>query len=80
MRVMTTTLILLAGLAAGCATPSYYGPGPSTSYYAAPGSTTTYVYTPPAGTTYVYTPSDRAACESAGGRWHMLSGTCTIPR
>ncbi len=29
MKAITTTLILLAGLAAGCVTPSYHGPGPS---------------------------------------------------
>ena len=69
VKAITTTLVLIAGLAAGCVTPSYQGPGPSTTYYAAP-----------ATTTYVYTPSDRAACESVGGRWHMFSGTCTIPR
>ena len=65
MRAITTTLILVAGLAAGCVTPSYHGPGPSTS-------------TPT--TTYVYTPSDRASCEAVGGRWHMFSQTCTLPR
>jgi hypothetical protein len=67
MKATSTTLILLAGLAAGCVTPSYHGPGPSTS-------------AAPATTTYVYTPTDRAACEAAGGRWHMFSQTCTLPR
>ena len=62
MKAITTTLFLVAALAAGCVTPSYRGPGPST---AAP------------ATTYVYTPSDRASCEAVGGRWHMFSGTCT---
>ena len=66
MRAITTTLILVAGLAAGCVTPSYHGPGPSTS------TTGT--------TTYVYTPSDRASCEAVGGRWHFFSQSCTLPR
>ncbi|PYM24398.1 MAG: hypothetical protein DMD78_09100 [Candidatus Rokuibacteriota bacterium] len=69
MKAITTTLLLVAGLAAGCATPSYHGPGPSTTTY----------YTAPAAT-YVYTPSDRASCEAVGGRWHTFSGTCTFPR
>jgi len=69
MKAITTMLILFAGLTAGCVTPSYRGPGPSTTYSAAP-----------ATTTYVYTPSDRAACDAAGGRWHMFSQTCTFPR
>ena len=70
MSAITTTLLLVAGLAAGCAaTPSYHGPGPSTTTY----------YTAPAAT-YVYTPSDRASCEAVGGRWHTFSGTCTFPR
>ena len=69
LKAITTTLILVAGLAAGCVTPSYRGPGPSTTYS-----------TSPATTTYVYTPSDRASCEAVGGRWHMFSQTCTFPR
>jgi hypothetical protein len=69
MKAITTTLILMAGLAAGCVTPSYHGPAPSTTYSTAP-----------ATTTYVYTPTDRATCEAAGGRWHMFSQTCTVPR
>ena len=63
MKAIMTMLVLAAGLAAGCVTPSYHGPGPSTAAPAA---------------TYVYTPSDRASCEAVGGRWHMFSGTCTF--
>ena len=69
MKAITTTLILVAGLAAGCVTPSYHGPGPSTTSSTAP-----------ATTTYVYTPSDRASCQAVGGRWHVFSQTCTLPR
>ena len=68
MNAITTTLIVVAGVLAGCVTPSYHGPGPSTT---STGSATT---------TYVYTPSDRASCETVGGRWHILSQTCTFPR
>lgn len=59
------TMLIVAGLAAGCASTTY----PRTTYY-----------TTAPTTTYVYVPTDRASCEAAGGRWHMFSATCTIPR
>ena len=62
-----------------------YVTAPTTAYVAPAG--TTVVTTPAPAPVYVtptpapvyVAPTNRDACRAAGGRWHSLSATCTIP-